>query len=81
MRSLTSFPFWANGKGVVNKKRNISLAVYRAREKETLEIITPEYETVENFWLEEDCLLYTGVQYTDLKILETGLYPGGTGRL
>lgn len=65
-------PFWANGKGVVNKKRN-RLAVYD-REKETLEIITPEYETVENFWLEEDCLLYMGVQYTDLKSWRPGLY-------
>ena len=68
-------PFWANGKGVVNKKRN-RLAVYD-REKETLEIITPEYETVENFWLEEDCLLYTGVQYTDLKSWRPGLYRVG----
>ena len=68
-------PFWANGKGVVNKKRN-RLAVYD-REKETMEIITPEYETVENFWLEEDCLLYTGVQYTDLKSWRPGLYRVG----
>ena len=68
-------PFWANGKGVVNKKRS-RLAVYD-REKETLEIITPEYETVENFWLEEDCLLYTGVQYTDLKSWRPGLYRVG----
>ena len=68
-------PFWANGKGVVNKKRN-RLAVYD-REKETLEIITPDYETVENFWLEKDCLLYTGVQYTDLKSWRPGLYRVG----
>ena len=32
---------------------------------------------MENFWLEEDCLLYTGVQYTDLKSWRPGLYRVG----
>ena len=68
-------PFWANGKGVVNKKRN-RLAVYD-REKGELEILSPEYETVENFWLEDGCLLYTGVQYTDMKSWRPGLYRVG----
>lgn len=44
-------PFWANGQGIVNKKRT-RLAVYDP-ENGSCEIVTPDYENVENSWVEE----------------------------
>ena len=65
-------PFWANGQGVVNKKRN-RLAVYD-RNNGDFKIITTEYETVENFWVEDSQVLFTGNRYTDIMSRMPGLY-------
>lgn len=45
-------PFWANGQGIVNKKRT-RLAVYDM-ESGSCEIVTPDYENVESSWVEGD---------------------------
>lgn len=65
-------PFWANGQGIVNKKRN-RLAVYDRMTGE-MEIISPDYENVENFWVEGDAVLYTGNLYTEKRDQYQGLY-------
>jgi len=65
-------PFWANGQGIVNKKR-VRLAVYDMAAKEA-KIITPEYENVENFWVEGDDLLYTGYLYESVRYEKAALY-------
>lgn len=65
-------PFWANGMGVVNKKRN-RLAVYDMNSKE-MTIVSPDYENVENIWVEGDRVLYAGCLYTDKKNPYAGLY-------
>ena len=56
-------PFWANGQGIVNKKR-IRLAVYDKNTK-NIEIVSPDYETIDNFWVEGNDVLYAGNLYTD----------------
>ena len=65
-------PFWANGMGVVNKKR-MRLAVYDMMSQKT-EIISPDYENVEKFWVEGDSVLYTGNLYTEKRDQYQGLY-------
>ncbi len=65
-------PFWANGMGVVNKKR-MRLAVYDRKNQKT-EIISPDYENVEKFWVEDDAILYTGNLYTEKRDQYQGLY-------
>lgn len=64
-------PFWANGQGVVNKKRN-RLAVYDMETGED-KIVSPEYENVESYWVEGDQVLYVGNLYTDKKDVYQGL--------
>ena len=73
-------PFWANGQGIVNKKR---LAVYDP-ENGSCEIVTPDYENVENSWIEGDnTILYVSSLYTDKKDVYQGLkqYTISTGEL
>lgn len=65
-------PFWANGMGVVNKKR-MRLAVCDMKSGQT-EIISPDYENVEKYWVEGDTVLYTGNLYTDKRDQYQGLY-------
>ena len=65
-------PFWANGMGVINKKR-MRLAVYDMKSGKT-EIISPDYENVEKFWVEEDEIIYTGNLYTEKRDQYQGLY-------
>lgn len=65
-------PFWSNGQGIVNKKR-VRLAVYDMKSKES-RIITPDYENVDNFWVEGDQVLYTGYFYRERKERKSGLY-------
>lgn len=65
-------PFWANGQGVVNKKR-IRLAVCDLAGGET-EIVSPDYENVESYWIEGNTVLYTGNLYTDRRDQYQGLY-------
>lgn len=65
-------PFWANGQGVVNKKRT-RLAVYDMNSGES-QIVTPDYESVDNFWVEGHKVLYTGYLYTEMKGRKDGLY-------
>ena len=65
-------PFWANGMGVVNKKR-VRLAVFDM-ETGKIEIISPDYENVEKYWLEGDVILYTGNLYTDVRDKYQALY-------
>ena len=56
-------PFWANGQGVVNKRR-IRLAVYDMKSGATT-IVSPDYENIESFWVEGDLVLYSGNLYTE----------------
>ena len=65
-------PFWANGMGVVNKKR-MRLAVYDMESGQT-KIVSPDYENVEKFWVEGDSVLYTGNLYTETRDQYQGLY-------
>lgn len=65
-------PFWANGQGIVNKKRS-RLALYDMETGES-EIVSPDYENVENFWVEDGGrILYTSNYYTDVKRQYDGL--------
>lgn len=64
-------PFWANGQGIVNKKRT-RLAVYDM-ETGAAKIVSPDYENVEGFWLEGDKVLYISSCYTDKKDVYQGL--------
>lgn len=65
-------PFWANGQGIVNKKRT-RLAIYDMKTGEA-KIVTPDYENVEGFWLEEGGkVLYVSSMYTDKKDVYQGL--------
>ena len=65
-------PFRANGQGIVNKKRT-RLAVYDM-ESGKAEIITPDYENAEDFWVEDQGrILYTSSFYTDKKNVYKGL--------
>ncbi len=60
-------PFWANGQGIVNKKRT-RLAVYDM-ESGSCEILTPDYENVESSWVEgDDTILYVSSLYTDKRM-------------
>ena len=63
-------PFWANGQGIVNKKR-ARLCIYDITTG-TNEIVSEDYENIENYWIEGDKVLYVGNLYTDKK----GLYQG-----
>ena len=75
-------PFWANGQGIVNKKRT-RLAVYDP-DNGSCEIVTPDYENVENSWVEgDDTILYVSSLYTDKKDVYQGLkqYTISTGEL
>ena len=51
-------PFWANGQGVINKKR-LRLAC-TSRTGGEVEFLSPDYENMESFWNEGDQILYTG---------------------
>lgn len=64
-------PFWANGQGIVNKKRT-RLAVYNMATGEA-EIVSRDYENVEGYWLEGDKVLYISSLYTDKKDVYQGL--------
>ncbi|MBQ1189311.1 MAG: hypothetical protein IIX57_02715, partial [Lachnospiraceae bacterium] len=63
-------PFWANGQGIVNKKR-ARLCIYDITTG-TNEIVSEDYENIENYWIEGNKVLYVGNLYTDKK----GLYQG-----
>lgn len=63
-------PFWANGQGIVNKKR-ARLCIYDMTTG-TNEIVSEDYENIENYWIEGNKVLYVGNLYTDKK----GLYQG-----
>ena len=65
-------PFWANGQGIVNKKRT-RLAVYDM-ETGDAKIVSPEYDNVEGFWTEEgNKVLFISSHYTDKKDVYEGL--------
>lgn len=65
-------PFWANGQGIVNKKRS-RLAVYDM-ETDEMKIVSPDFENVESFWVEEGKkVLYISNLYTDKKNVYQGL--------
>lgn len=72
-------PFWANGQGIVNKKRT-RLAVYDMETGEDA-VISQDYENVEGYWVEGDKVLYIGSMYTDKKDVYAGLkqYTISTG--
>lgn len=65
-------PFWANGQGIVNKKR-IRLAFCDKKTNE-VSIVSPDYESVEDFWVEGDEVLYVGNLYTDDRKFYNGLH-------
>ena len=64
-------PFWANGQGIVNKKRS-RLAVYDMETGES-KIVSQDYANVEGFWVEGDQVLYIESLYTDKKDVYQGL--------
>ncbi len=75
-------PFWANGQGIVNKKRS-RLAIYDMETGEE-KIVSPDYENVESVWPEKDGkVLYVGNYYTDKKNVYQSLkvYDIATGAL
>ena len=75
-------PFWANGQGIVNKKRT-RLAVCDLETKE-VRIVSPDYENVEGFWVEGgEQVLYISNLYTDKKDVYQGLklYTISSGKL
>lgn len=51
-------PFWANGQGVINKKR-LRLACI-SRTGGEVKFLSPDYENMESFWIEGTQTLYTG---------------------
>lgn len=65
-------PFWANGQGIVNKKRT-RLAVYDM-ETGDAKIVSPDYDNVQGFWTEEgNKVLFITSHYTDKKDVYEGL--------
>lgn len=65
-------PFWENGPGIVNKKR-IRLAVYD-RASKNVTFVSPDHETVENFWIEGEDILYTGNLFENMRSSKPALY-------
>ena len=65
-------PFWANGQGIVNKKR-VRLALYDKKSAEVT-FVSPDYESIEDFWVEGDMVLYAGNHYTDIRGVYSGLH-------
>ena len=65
-------PFWANGQGIVNKKR-VRLALYDKKSGEVA-FVSPDYESVDDFWVEGDVVLYAGNHYTDIRGTYQGLH-------
>ena len=65
-------PFWANGQGIVNKKR-VRLALYDKKSGEVT-FVSPDYESVDDFWVEGDVVLYAGNHYTDIRWAYAGLH-------
>lgn len=65
-------PFWANGQGIVNKKR-VRLAVYDM-ETGSSAIVSPDYDAVDSFYVEGDKVLYISSAYTDKKDVYQGLH-------
>ena len=67
-------PFWSNGKGVINKKRNC-LYLYQLSTK-TLTSISNTYLNVTDYSYDKDSHLvtYSGNEYTDMMDLEDKLY-------
>ena len=61
------YPFFFNGAGIINKDRNTLFLV----DKKTLEIIDfiPYTLDVESFDFREDTIIYSGVDFTDVKWL------------
>lgn len=67
-------PFWSNGQGVVNKKRNM-VCLYNAKTSEITEI-SPKDMNVHGFTLNDDNskLLYWGTEFKDVKPRHTEIF-------
>lgn len=65
-------PFWANGKGIVNKKRS-RLYLYNRR-TDTLTALTARLFEVAAVSASDRYLLYSGVEYDTVKSIQPGLY-------
>ncbi len=65
-------PFWFNGMGVINRKRN-RLYIYDMTTDSVEPITAPMFE-VAQFDVNECNILYTGVEYDDIKPYRPGLY-------
>ena len=66
------FPFWFNGRKVINKKRN-ALVLHQNGEDKTL---TPQYMNVQGLQLSPDKtkIVYGGSEYTDVQSRTSGMY-------
>ena len=66
------FPFWFNGRKVINKKRNV-LVIHQNGEDKTL---TPQYMNVQGLQLSPDKtkIVYGGSEYTDVQSRTSGMY-------
>lgn len=71
---LDEIPFWGNGIGFINKKRN-RLYIYDAKSNKC-EAITEEYTNVDDFHLNEskDKLVFTAYTFKDKMPISNGVY-------
>lgn len=65
-------PFWANGKGIVNKKRS-RLYLYNRR-TDTLTALTTRLFDLGSVSVSDKYILYSGVEYDTVKSIYPGLY-------
>ena len=69
---LDEIPFWSNGNGFRNKKRNRLYHFDKLNNK--LTPISDEYTNVESFNVKENKVIFIGRTYKDKQTLTVGLY-------
>ncbi|MCG6835977.1 S9 family peptidase (plasmid) [Fusobacterium vincentii] len=69
---LDEIPFWSNGNGFRNKKRNRLYHFDKSNNK--LTPISDEYTNVESFNIKENKVIFVGRTYKDKQALTAGLY-------
>ncbi len=65
-------PFWSNGRGVVNRKRN-RLYIYNKATK-AKKAITSELFATQNYKTNKEIVVYTGLEYEDMLLSRNALY-------